>query len=178
MGWPDQSNWRTRNARSPTRLYWFVYELHEMLKSMYNLVTKGKTFFLTRTYKLVISICSFVLLHRTYSIFNAVGTITISNINKKDKNSFSFVLSWIFLLLTFAISLVLFIDSFLSDIFVGVLPDMTMPAPSSGFTLSSSQNRVFQYICNILSTVEPISSDYVDQELDENEQYTVSETSV
>ena len=53
-----------------------------------------------------------------------------------------------------------------------------MPAPSSGFTLSSSQNRVFQYICNIVSTMVPISNDYVDQELDENEQYTVSETSV
>ena len=96
----------------------------KMLKSTCNLVTKGKTFFLTRTYKLVISICSFVFLHCTYSIFNIVGTITFSNINKKDKNSISFVLSWMFLLLTFAISLVLFIDSFLLNIFVGVLRDI------------------------------------------------------
>ena len=55
---------------------------------------------------------------------------------------------------------------------------MTMPAPSSVCMLSSSQNRVFQYISNIVSTMEPISNDYVDQELDETEQHTVSETSV
>ena len=118
-----------------------------------------------------------MFLHRTYSIFNILGKIIFSNINKKDKNSFSFVLSWILLLITFTLSLVLFID-FLLNIFVGVLRDMTMPAPSSVCTLSSSQNRVFQYISNIVSTMEPISNDYVDQQLDETEQYTVSETSV
>ena len=53
---------------------------------------------------------------------------------------------------------------------------MTVGATSLGSTLSPSQNRVFQYIRNIMSRMEPISNDYVEQELDENEQYTVSET--
>ena len=101
----------------------------KMLKSTYNLVTKGKTFSLTPTYKLIISISSFIFLHCTYSIFNILSTITFSNIKKKkkDKNSFSFVISGIFLLLTFTLSLILFIDSILLNIFVGVLRDMTMP---------------------------------------------------
>ena len=55
---------------------------------------------------------------------------------------------------------------------------MTMGATSLGSTLSASQNMVFQYIRNIMSTMEPISNDYIEQELDENEQYTVSETVV
>ena len=54
----------------------------KMLKSTYNLVTKGKTFSLTPTYKLIISISSFIFLHCTYSIFNILSTITFSNIKK------------------------------------------------------------------------------------------------
>ena len=76
----------------------------------------------------------------------------------------------------FILSLILFIDFFLLNIFVGVLRDMTVGATSLGSTLSPSQNRVFQYIRKIMSRMEPISNDYVEQELDENEQYTVSET--
>ena len=55
---------------------------------------------------------------------------------------------------------------------------MTMGATSLGSTLPASQNMAFQYIRNIMSTMEPISNDYIEQELDENEQYTVSETVV
>ena len=51
---------------------------------------------------------------------------------------------------------------------------MTMPASLSACTLSSFPNRAFQYIRN-MPTKEPISNDYVEQELDENEQYNVSE---
>ena len=76
------------------------------------------------------------------------------------------------------ITLILFIDSFVLHIFVGVLRDMTMPDPSSDCTLSLSQNKVFQYIRNIMSTMEHISNQYIEQELDEYEQYTVSETNV
>ena len=64
----------------------------KMLKSTYNLVTKGKTFFLTWIHKLIKSISSFIFLHSTYRIFNILGIITISNINKKNTNSFSFML--------------------------------------------------------------------------------------
>ena len=67
---------------------------------------------------------------------------------------------------------------YLLNIFVGVLRDTIVDATSLGSTLSASQNIVFQYIRNIMSTMEPISNDYIEQELDENEQYAVSETVV
>ena len=50
-----------------------------------------------------------------------------------------------------------------------------MPAPPSTATLSSSQNRVYQYICQIMSTKDLISNDYLKQQLDSNEQYSVSQ---
>ena len=45
---------------------------------------------------------------------------------------------------------------------------MNMPTPPSTATLLSSQNRVYQYICQIMSTMDPISNDYLGQELDDN----------
>ena len=53
---------------------------------------------------------------------------------------------------------------------------MPLAPPSS--TLSSSQNRAFQYICQIMSTIDPISSDYVEQGLSDNQQYSVGQTIV
>ena len=68
--------------------------------------------------------------------------------------------------------------SFLLNIFIGALREMSMPLTSPSCTLSSSQNRAFQYICQIMSTMEPIPTDYVEQELDDNEQCSVSQTIV
>ena len=45
---------------------------------------------------------------------------------------------------------------------------MNIPAPPSTATLSSSQNRVYQHICQVMSTMDPISNDYLEQELDDN----------
>ena len=66
----------------------------KMLKSTYNLVAKGKTFFDSNIPVNYINIFLHqrqLILHCTYSIFNILETIIFSN-NKKDKNSFSFML--------------------------------------------------------------------------------------
>ena len=55
---------------------------------------------------------------------------------------------------------------------------MSIPTSPSFSTFSSSQNRAFQYIAQIMSTMEPNSNDYVDQEIGDNEQYSVSQTIV
>ena len=56
---------------------------------------------------------------------------------------------------------------------------MSMPTTSLSFsTLSSSQNRAFQYICQIMSKMDSIPNDYVDQEIGDIEQYSVSQTIV
>ena len=50
-----------------------------------------------------------------------------------------------------------------------------MPAPPSTATLSSFQNRAYQYICQMMSVKDLISNDYLKQELGNNEQYSVSQ---
>ena len=44
----------------------------------------------------------------------------------------------------------------------------------STFALSASQTRPFHYVMNILSTMEPVSDDYLDEEEDDNDLYNVS----
>ena len=44
----------------------------------------------------------------------------------------------------------------------------------SAFVLSASQTRPFHYVMNILSTMEPVSDEYLDEEQDDNDQYNVS----
>ena len=44
----------------------------------------------------------------------------------------------------------------------------------SAFVLSASQTRPFHYVMNILSTMEPVSDEYLDEEQDDNDLYNVS----
>ena len=50
-----------------------------------------------------------------------------------------------------------------ANIFVGVLHDTSMPMAPIVYPLSASQNRPFQYIMDLLSTMEPVSNEYLEQ---------------
>ena len=43
----------------------------------------------------------------------------------------------------------------------------------SAFVLLASQTRPFHYVMNILSTMEPVSDEYLDEEQDDNDLYNV-----
>ena len=67
----------------------------EILKSTYNLVTKGKTFFdsnILICYTDIFFHYPQPFLHFTHSIFNIFETTKFSNVNKKDGSSFSLML--------------------------------------------------------------------------------------
>lgn len=53
---------------------------------------------------------------------------------------------------------------------------MSMPASPPCSALSSSQNRAFQYIRQIMPRIDPILNDHVEQEIGDNEQYSVCQT--
>ena len=59
--------------------------------------------------------------------------------------------------------------------FLGVLRDTTVPLTPLSYLLSSSQNRPFHYVTNILSNMEPVSAEYLDEEQDHYEQYYVNQ---
>ena len=44
----------------------------------------------------------------------------------------------------------------------------------SAFVLSASQTRPFHYVMNILSTMQPVSDEYLDEEQDDSDLYNVS----
>ena len=44
----------------------------------------------------------------------------------------------------------------------------------SVFVLSASQTRPFHYVMNILSTMEPVSDEYLDKEQDNTDLYKVT----
>ena len=44
----------------------------------------------------------------------------------------------------------------------------------SAFALSASQSTPFHYVMNILSTMEPISDEYLHEHQDDNDLYNVS----
>ena len=52
---------------------------------------------------------------------------------------------------------------------VGVLRDLTIPVQPIACDLSASQQTVLHYVLNILSTMETMSDDYTDHEIDEND---------
>ena len=60
------------------------------------------------------------------------------------------------------------------NIFVGVLRDTSIPMTPSAFVLSPSETRPFHYVMNILSTMEPLSDEYLDEDQDVNDLYNVS----
>lgn len=60
------------------------------------------------------------------------------------------------------------------NIFVGVLRDTTIPMTPSAFALSASQSTPFHYVMNILSTMEPVSDEYLHEHQDDNDLYNVS----
>ena len=49
-----------------------------------------------------------------------------------------------------------------------------MPMAPSANVLSASQNRPLQYVMDILSTMEPLCDEYLDEEQDDIERYNVS----
>ena len=53
-----------------------------------------------------------------------------------------------------------------------------MPVTLPSSTLSASENRALQYVLQIISKTDAISSDYLEQELDNIEEYHVSRTTV
>ena len=59
--------------------------------------------------------------------------------------------------------------------FLGVLRDTTVPLTPLSYLLSSSQNIPFHYVTNILSNMEPVSTEYLDEEQDDYEQYYVNQ---
>ena len=61
-----------------------------------------------------------------------------------------------------------------ANIFVGVLRDTSIPMAPIAYPLSASQNRLFQYIMDLLSTMEPVSDEYLEQEQDDIERSNVS----
>ena len=44
----------------------------------------------------------------------------------------------------------------------------------SAFVFLASQTRQFHYVMNILSTMEPVSDEYLDEEQDDNDLFNVS----
>ena len=60
------------------------------------------------------------------------------------------------------------------NIFVGVLRDSSIPMTPPALVLSPSQTRPFHYLMNILSTMEPLSDEYLDEDQDVNDLYNVS----
>ena len=52
--------------------------------------------------------------------------------------------------------------------------DTSMPMAPSANVLSASQNRPLQYVMDILSTMEPLCDEYLDEEQDDIEWYNVS----
>ena len=59
--------------------------------------------------------------------------------------------------------------------FLGVLRDTTVPITPLSYALSSSQTRPFQYVRRILCNMEPVSTEYLDEEQDDYEQYYVNQ---
>ena len=49
-----------------------------------------------------------------------------------------------------------------------------MPMAPSAYVLSASQGRPLQYVMDILSTMEPLYDEYLDEEQDDIERYNVS----
>ena len=151
-----------------------------MLKSTYKLVTKVKTYFLTQIYQFTISmISSLIMFTFTLNRVSTFSKLTFSNVNEKDGSNFSCMLCFGYFYYIIYININIIYWSFVSIIFLGILRDMSMPTTSPSFsTLSSSQNRAFQYICQIMSKMDSIPNDYVDQEIGDIEQYSVSQTIV
>ena len=74
--------------------------------------------------------------------------------------SFSFKIYLVFQkdIITYIIKLLSY-----ANIFVGVLRDTSMPMAPIVYPSSASQNRPFQYIMDLLSTMEPVSDEYLEQ---------------
>ena len=60
--------------------------------------------------------------------------------------------------------------------FIGVLrdtgDDIAIPA---GYKLSGSQNQPYQHVLEILKTMQPVSDEYLEEEVDDYEQTNVSQ---
>lgn len=55
--------------------------------------------------------------------------------------------------------------------FVGVLGDTSTPMALSAYVLWSSQSWPFHYVMDLLSSIEPVSDEFLDEEQDDSEQY-------
>ena len=58
--------------------------------------------------------------------------------------------------------------------FLGVLRDTTVPPTPLPYVLSSSQRRPFHYVMNIISNMEPVLTEFLDEEQNDYEQYYVN----
>ena len=80
------------------------------------------------------------------------------------------------LCLDIIIAKLLILDNFYCYIFTGVLRDINDETPLPGtFNLSASQYRAYHHVLQILSTMEPVPNDFLEEEVDDFEPNYVSQ---